>query len=124
MRGPSYRNKFEKEVGEVLADFADYEPFKVPYVSHHTYTPDFVGYNEKRKKEILVEAKGYFREGDIKKYKDIRDSGCTINQELVFLLYSPSKKIRKGSKMDMGQWCIKEKLRWFTKENITDAFTK
>lgn len=121
---PKYRNKFEEEAGEVLGDLCTYEPRKIPYVTHKTYLPDFVGNCKKggRVHEIMVEAKGYFRVGDIQKYKAIRDS-LSLTQELVFLLYSPPKKIRKGAKMNMGEWCTKEGFRWFTMEDIRDAFT-
>jgi hypothetical protein len=43
--------------------------------------------------------------------------------ELIFVLYNPNKKLRKGSKMNMGEWCTKEGLKWFTVENVRDAFT-
>ena len=76
-----------------------------------------------------MEAKGFFRVGDVQKYKAIRDSlrsesvqsGETT--ELIFVLYNPNKKLRKGSKMNMGEWCTKEGLEWFTVENVRDAFT-
>ncbi len=116
------RNKFEAEISEALAGLADYEPKKIKYVSHHKYLPDFVGDHTKNGKEIIVEAKGYFRVGDTKKYTSIRDS-LLVQQELVFLLYDHTKPIRKRAKMNMGEWCEKEGLRWFTKENIRDAFT-
>ena len=122
MTKPKYRNKFERECGEALAGLATYEPRKIDYVVHKKYLPDFMGMSQKTGFDILVEAKGYFRVGDTRKYKAIRDSLLT-QQELVFLLYSPTKKIRKGAKMNMGEWCEKEGLRWFTMEDIADAFT-
>ena len=33
---------------------------------------------------------------------------------MVFLLSDPNKKVRKGAKMTMGQWCDKEGLKHFT----------
>lgn len=115
-----YRNKFERRIAEVLSDLCEYEPFKVPYVVPKKYLPDFVG-KHKAGTEILIEAKGYFRVGDTQKYTSIRDS-LDQNKELVFLLYDPNKKIRKGAKMTMSEWCEKEGLRWFTLETIRDAF--
>lgn len=117
-----YRNKFEADVAGVLGDLCHYEPHKIPYVTNRNYTPDFVGLNPNTGGEIIVEAKGYFRVGDIQKYKAIRDS-LNPHQELVFLFYNHNKKIRKGAQMNMGQWCEKEGIRWFTLEDITDAFT-
>ena len=118
---PKYRNKFEKEAAEALKGLCSYEPRKIPYITHRNYTPDFVGKSKVSNKEIIVEAKGFFRVGDLQKYKAIRDS-LKPYQELVFLLYSPKKKVRKGGKMNMHQWCTKEGLRWFTLENIREAF--
>ena len=69
-----------------------------------------------------MEAKGFFRVGDTQKYKAIRDS-LPKKKQLVFLLYNPNKKLRKGSKMTMAEWCEKEKFKWYTLEDITDAFT-
>ena len=77
----------------------------------------------KNKIDILVEAKGYFRVGDTQKYKAIRDS-LPKKRQLVFLLYNPNKKLRKGSKMNMSEWCEKEGFKWYTLEDITDAFIK
>jgi hypothetical protein len=72
---------------------------------HRNYNPDFV------KGDILVEVKGFFRVGDTAKYKAIRDA-CLF-KELVFFLQAPKTKIRKGAKMNMGQWCEKEGIKWF-----------
>ena len=108
---PKYRNKFEETAGLLLKSYCKYESEKVPYVIHKNYIPDFVGRNNKNKIDILVEAKGYFRVGDTQKYKAIRDS-------------LPNKKLRKGSKMNMSEWCEKEGFKWYTLEDITNAFTE
>ena len=118
-----YRNKFEETAGLLLKDYCEYEPEKVPYTVHRKYIPDFVGRNDKNRIDILVEAKGFFRVGDTQKYKAIRDS-LPKKKQLVFLLYNPNKKLRKGSKMTMAGWCEKEKFKWYTLEDITDAFIK
>jgi len=115
-----YRNKFEQACGEALSGLAIYEPNKIPYVVHRNYIPDFVGPNTEGD-EIIIEAKGFFRVGDIQKYKAIRDSLAT-NQELVFILYTPGKLVRKGGRMSMAQWCDKENIQWFTVEDIADVF--
>jgi len=114
------RNKWEAKLAGVLSDLCDYEPFHIPYVVHRKYTPDFVG--DTVDHTLIIEAKGYFREGDTLKYKSIRDS-LSIEQELIFILYEPNKKVRKGARLSMAQWCEKEGLRWFTDETILDAFT-
>lgn len=107
-----YRNKFESTIAEKLTTDWNYEPYSIPYIVKRKYIPDFVRGN------ILVECKGYFRVGDTQKYKAIRDSLTT--QELVFILYDNKKKIRKGAKMNMGEWCDKEGFKWFVMENIKE----
>ena len=79
-------------------------------------------YRNKFEAHAAVEAKGYFRVGDIQKYKAIRDC-LSDTQELVFLLYNPTKRVRKGGKLNMKQWCEKEGFRNYTLGDIIDAFT-
>jgi hypothetical protein len=108
----THRNKFEKAIGEVLegAGFV-YEPFKVPYPMLSSYTPDWaLG-------DICVEAKGYFRAGDTKKYKAIHEALRAGGKELVFILQTPLKKVRKGSAITMAGWCNKHEIRWFLEPN-------
>ena len=106
-----YRNNFEADIGEKLVDW-NYEPYQIPYVTKRKYIPDFT------KGNILVEAKGYFRVGDTQKYKAIRDS--LFSQELVFVLTNANKKVRKGSKITMGEWCDKEGFKWFTLKTLKE----
>ena len=106
-----YRNNFEADIGEKLVDW-NYEPYHIPYVTKRKYIPDFT------KGNILVEAKGYFRVGDTQKYKAIRDS--LFSQELVFVLTNADKKVRKGSKITMGEWCDKEGFKWFTLKTLKE----
>ena len=85
-----FRSVFEEHTAEVLEGF-DYEPYTVPYTIHRNYRPDFVH----APSDTLVECKGFFREGDTKKYTSIRDS-LEDYQRLVFVLMNPNKKVRKG----------------------------
>lgn len=103
-----FRSNFEQTVSNLLKDF-DYEPFRVPYVVHRKYCPDFVH----EPSGTLVECKGFFREGDTKKYTSIRDS-LPEDQRLVFVLMDPSKKVRKGGKITMDRWCEKENIPWYS----------
>ena len=114
-----YRSGLEKAFAkEAPRKFFEYEPFHLPYIVPRTYTPDFVH----RESGILVECKGFFRVGDTQKYKAIRD---TIEKdldyrELVFVFSDPNKKLRKGSKMTLGQWCEKEGFVYFTVSQMED----
>ena len=109
-----FRSTFEDDVSKILKDF-DYEPFTVPYIISRSYRPDFVHSSS----NTLVECKGYFRDGDTKKYTSIRDS-LPKGQKLVFVLMQPNKKIRKGAKMTMSQWCDKEGILWYTLDTLQE----
>ena len=107
-----YRSGLESVLAHGLKGYDfEYEPYSVPYTMHRKYIPDFV------KGKFLIECKGFFRAGDTMKYKAIRD--C-IDGELIFVLSDPYKKVRKGSKMSMGQWCEKEGLAYFTVTEIEE----
>jgi|DEB0MinimDraft_10_1074344.scaffolds.fasta_scaffold02900_4 hypothetical protein len=110
----AFRSTFEEDVSKILKGF-DYEPFTVPYIIERSYRPDFVH----NASGTLVECKGYFRDGDTKKYTSIRDSLPT-GQQLVFVLMQPNKKIRKGAKMTMSQWCDKEGILWYTLNTLQE----
>jgi hypothetical protein len=108
-----YRSRFENRCGDLLEpEGFEYEPFRIPYEVKHRYTPDFVFTKGDEHPEILVEAKGYFRPGDTQKYKAIKKC-LNSNQELLFLLQSPTKQVRSGAKLTMAGWCNKEGIRWF-----------
>lgn len=96
-----------------------YEPFDIPYTTHRKYKPDFVHTPTGK----LIECKGFFRQGDTLKYKAIRD--CS-DKELIFVLSDPFKKVRKGAKITMAQWCDKEGFKYFTvqqKEELMNYVT-
>tara|TARA_R100000406_G_scaffold9222_1_gene6165 strand:+ start:126 stop:515 length:390 start_codon:yes stop_codon:yes gene_type:complete len=112
-----FRSTFEQDVAQILQGF-DYEPFTVPYTISRSYRPDFVH----AASGVLVECKGFFREGDTKKYTSIRDS-LPKGQELVFVLMQPNKKIRKGAKMTMAEWCDKEGILWYNIETLEELIS-
>ena len=109
-----FRSKFEENVAKVLRGF-EYEPITVPYVIHRNYRPDFVH----AATGTVVECKGFFREGDTKKYTSVRDS-LPKGQQLVFVLMHPNKKIRRGAKMTMAEWCDKEGITWYTIDTLQE----
>lgn len=110
-----FRSALEQEFSkEVSRKGFDYEPYGVPYTVYRTYMPDFV--HEKAK--VMVEVKGFFRVGDTLKYKSIRDTIIEDGYELVFLLSNEHKKVRKGGKITMGQWCEKEGLKHYTLSTV------
>jgi hypothetical protein len=84
---------------------------------HRKYKPDFVD----KKTGDYIETKGFFRAGDTQKYTAIRDSIQPI--KLIFVLSDPNKKVRKGSKITMGQWCHKEGFEFYTVDEYVDHVT-
>ena len=105
---PKFRSGLEKTFAALYPEkeFV-YEPFDIPYTTHRKYKPDFLHTPTGK----LIECKGFFRQGDTLKYKAIRD--CSDN-ELIFVLSDPFKKVRKGAKITMAQWCDKEGFKYFT----------
>ena len=112
-----FRSKFEENVSKLLKGF-EYEPFTIPYVIHRNYRPDFVH----AASGTVVECKGFFREGDTKKYISVRDS-LPKGQRLVFVLMHPNKKIRKGARMTMAEWCDKEGIMWYTIDTVQELIS-
>ena len=112
-----FRSKFEENVAKVLRGF-EYEPITIPYVINRNYRPDFVH----AATGTVVECKGFFREGDTKKYTSVRDS-LPKGQQLVFVLMHPNKKIRKGATMTMAEWCDKEGIVWYTIDTLQELIS-
>jgi hypothetical protein len=110
----AFRSGLEKDLAEKLDGQYKFEPYDLPYTVHKKYLPDFVHEG----KAVLVECKGFFRVGDTQKYTAIRDS--MPEWELVFVLSNPSKKVRKGGKITMGEWCDKEGFKHFTIETAKE----
>ena len=107
--GKLYRSGLERKFAELAPRRRYlYEPYDVPYVMHRKYKPDFVD----KKTGDYIETKGFFRTGDTQKYTSIRDSIKPI--KLIFVLSDPDKKLRKGAKMTIGQWCDKEGFEFYT----------
>lgn len=73
------------------------------------YKPDFV------KGDTLIEVKGFFRTGDQAKYLAVKDQLEREDEgkELVFCFSNPDKKVRKGAKMSMADWCNRHGFRYF-----------
>ena len=110
----AFRSGLEKDLSEKLDGQYKFEPYDLPYTVHKKYLPDFVHEG----KAVLVECKGFFRVGDTQKCTAIRDS--MPEWELVFVLSNPSKKVRKGGKITMGEWCDKEGFKHFTIETAKE----
>lgn len=93
-----YRSKFEENVAGKLDDAWEYEKHRFPYTTHRVYVPDFVY------EDTWIEVKGYFRAGDVAKYKAVAKSNP--DKRLIFVFSNPAKKVRKGAKLSMGEWAL------------------
>lgn len=114
-RKSKYRSTLEQRVGAVLepAGFL-YEAYKIPYQIEHKYTPDFsVG-------GLMIEIKGWLRPGDRQKYKAIRDAMNDLNLTFCFVLQAPHKKVQKGAKGTISQWCEKEGIPWYSEHDLDE----
>lgn len=74
----------------------EYEPIKLAYTIKHNYNPDFVLGNG-----IIIEAKGYFRPGDVAKMRAVKTQHPHLDIRFVFM--DADKKI-PGQKQTHGQW--------------------
>ena len=89
-----------------------YESDRFPYIVERKYVPDFVNGN------AWIEVKGYFRAGDVSKYKAIRKSNPDVR--LIFVFSNPNKKVRKGAKLSMGEWAVKNDWEYTTLNELEE----
>lgn len=107
-----YRSTLEQMVGFALGKEWFYEPWSMPYSVPRKYTPDFVRGN------VIMEVKGYFREGDTQKYRAIKEQCWNENKRFIMLLQNSNKKVRKGSHLTMAGWCDKNGIPWYDLETV------
>ena len=108
----NYRSDFEHMVHLALGKSWCYEPEQMAYTIARKYTPDFCC------GPVVVECKGFFREGDTQKYRAIAQQCDADGKTFVMVLMSPHKKVRKGSHLTMAGWCEKHNIPWFDLETI------
>ncbi|MBO2925381.1 hypothetical protein J5H75_27310 [Pseudomonas asiatica] len=104
----------------------EYEPktYKVDYVIHHTYQPDWV---DKLNDRLFYDEKGVIAsQHDAAKYRAVaRDNGV----HFIFILQSrnvpcPFAKERKdGTKMTHEQWIVKEKFDYCYLDEIEEFYS-
>lgn len=108
-----HRSGLECRLHKHFGKEVEYEPFKVDYVVHKSYTPDFVSVGTS---DTWYEAKGFFRPGDTIKYKAIRNQ--FPDKRLVFIFSNPHKPTRKDVKSTHADWAEKNGWEWRTEEDI------
>ena len=109
---PKYRSRFEENVGNTLGSDFEYESERHAYKISRKYTPDFIN------GDIWIEVKGYFRAGDVAKYKAIAEQ--YPEKTLIFVFSDPNKKVRKNAKMSMSQWADRNGWEWCTLSTVKD----
>ena len=103
-----YRSKLERRLATELKRAKikfEYEPFKLDYVSTHTYTPDFVLCNG-----IILEAKGYL-DPDTRS-KMIAVKACNPDLDIRFVFERADNTLSKRSKTTYGQWATRAGFQW------------
>lgn len=90
---------------------------KLPYISRHTYEPDFVRMCGDR--TIYIEVKGRFRDNsEASKYNFVRES-LSEKEELIFIFEDSkkpmpfAKKRKDGTKYTHGEWAEKNNFRYY-----------
>lgn len=96
---PNLKSGFERTLYTFLKNKKvkfEYEGLKIPYTIKHEYRPDFILDNG-----IIIEAKGYFRPGDIAKMRAVKAQHPDLDIRFVFMY--ENKKI-PGQKQTHEQW--------------------
>jgi len=119
-----YKSRLEGRVAERLIGVTyESKEHKVKYVTHRVYQPDFTWPD---KPWLLVESKGFFRDGDALKYRSIAASNPKCR--LVFIFPNPHKKYgakrKDGSAMTYYEWCIKYGFLCYSLDNMPHEFVK
>ena len=116
MTKPKYKSKFEKHFADLL-DSNDiqfkYEAAKLPYVTSHTYNPDF-----QIAPGVFLETKGFWRAADRAKILAVKKQHP--DKTIIMVFQDPNKKISKASKTSYAEWATKHDIQWIIPENLTD----
>lgn len=91
----------------------EYEVTKVPYVSKHTYTPDF-----KLAENLFVETKGLFTSADRTKHLLVRDQNPQV--KILFVFQNPFQTLSKKSKTTYADWCEANQFKWLHIDQVKD----
>lgn len=117
-----FKSRFEQGIAENLTHRGalwGYETIKLSYsVPDKTYTPDFI-VTSRSGKQIIVEAKGYFKYTDRAKMLLVRDQHIDLDIRLLFA--RASNKIAPSSNTSYGEWATANGFIW-AEGSIPDAW--
>lgn len=113
-----YKSPLEGRVHKKLPSY-EYEAEKLPYIIKRKYIPDFID----RKRKIIIECKGFFRDGDDRKYAAIREAYPEYRLVFVFTdLNKPvrraSKRRKDGTKLSLGEWATQNGWEAYTEYTL------
>lgn len=111
---PKRRSHLEDRVARELGSSWEYEAATFEYFLKRKYLADFV------KGDLVVEVKGFFRPGDRPKYLAVRDALLEQGKELIFIFSDPHKRVRKDTKLTMGEWSEKHNIRYYKAGDIDE----
>lgn len=103
----NFRSNLEQTVSKILGSHWKYEQWRIPYIQERTYLPDF------SKGLMHIEVKGRFKPGEQAKYLAVRKC-LPKGEELIFVFSNPNKKVRKNSKLTMGEWATLKGFRYYS----------
>lgn len=113
-----YKSPLEKRVHKKIPLYT-YEGAKFPYVIKRNYLPDFID----DKKKIIIECKGFFRDGDDRKYWAIREA--YPEYRMIFVFTDPTKPVRRaskrrkdGTKLSLGEWANQNGWEAYTEHTL------
>ena len=115
-----YDSGLEYELHQGLLRTWEHHTEKIPYVSRHTYEPDFVDHS--LNKTMYIEVKGRFRDNaEAQKYNFVREA-LPPSHELIFIFEDSkkpmpfAKKRKDGTKYTHGDWAEKNNFRYYCKK--------
>lgn len=82
-----------------------YEPIKLQYVLHKTYTPDW-----RLDNGIYIETKGLLDSETRRKMLAVKEQNPDV--EIRFAFMNASRPIYRGSKTTYGDWATKNGFKW------------
>ena len=110
----AFRSGLEERVADLLCELGvkyEYESTKIPYVIHHTYTPDFI-----LPSGVMLECKGYWDAEDRRKIKAVKTLNPELDLRMVF--QAPYNTISKKSKTTYAKYCERLDIPWTSYANI------
>lgn len=99
------RNRFEQRFADAHPDL-EYEAIKLPYITEHTYCPDFID----RDAKTIWETKGRLTQEDRSKMLAVKKAHP--DWRIIFVFQYPHRTLSKASKTTYAKWAEKNGFEW------------